>query len=146
MTTWYVATTGSDSNDGKSAGSAFLTIPHAASVAQPGDTVSVASGDYPGSFTITCSGTSGAPITIKSETKWGARIVVPASNAAHQWGIIVGSSGADGSVGAYVTLDGFDVDGIDGGALSQVGEEDGAIEAAAGQDGDAAQASRRRGR
>lgn len=111
MTTWYVATNGSDSNNGTGSGTAFLTIQHAASVAQPGDTVLVASGDYPGSFTITCSGTSESPITFRSQTQYGARITVPANNAAHQWGIIVGNSGTDGSVGAYVTLDGFDVDG-----------------------------------
>jgi polysaccharidase protein len=45
--TWYVNTkTGSDSNDGRNASSAFKTLGHAASAAKPGDTVLLAPGAY----------------------------------------------------------------------------------------------------
>jgi Right handed beta helix region len=43
---WYVATTGSDSNEGTLA-SPFLTIQHAVSAASAGDTIHVAAGTYP---------------------------------------------------------------------------------------------------
>src|SRR5262249_5445752 len=46
-TTWYVATTGSDSaNDGMSAGAPFKTIGNAIGKAAGGDTVLIADGTY----------------------------------------------------------------------------------------------------
>ena len=44
--TYYVSGTGSDSADGLSVGTAFLTLQHAADVTQPGDTVEVMNGTY----------------------------------------------------------------------------------------------------
>jgi hypothetical protein len=44
--TYYVSGTGSDSADGLSAATAFLTLQHAANLTQPGDTVYVMNGTY----------------------------------------------------------------------------------------------------
>lgn len=100
--TLFVATTGSDSNAGTSIGAPFLTIAHASAVAVPGDVISVADGDYPGSFQTTKDGTAGAPITFIAATRWGAKIVPPTTSARN--------FGWD-SRGDYVTIDGFEVDG-----------------------------------
>ena len=77
-TTYYVGTTGSDSNPGSS-GSRFLTINKCHSVMVAGDTCLVGDGTYTdadgdGRTFVTTNGhngTSGSPITIKSENKWG---------------------------------------------------------------------------
>lgn len=55
---YYVRKTGSDSNDGLTPNSAFLTIQKAASVAQPGDWVLVGAGEYEERVEILNSGTS----------------------------------------------------------------------------------------
>ena len=44
--TWYVSGTGSDSNNGQTPTTAFLTLQHAASLTQPGDTVYAMNGAY----------------------------------------------------------------------------------------------------
>lgn len=76
--TYYVSTTGSDSNPGTSA-APFKTIQKGASTASAGDVVLVKPGTYPCTggvdsmaVQLTKAGTASAPITIKSETKWGA--------------------------------------------------------------------------
>ncbi|MFF3617028.1 sigma-70 family RNA polymerase sigma factor [Streptomyces sp. NPDC002580] len=67
--TYFVSSSGSDSNPGTSAGSAFRTLQKAADLAGPGDTVAVMNGTYTeprkGSnvLTIKRSGRPGAPIT-----------------------------------------------------------------------------------
>jgi hypothetical protein len=75
MSTYYVATNGSDSNPGTS-GLPFLTIQKAANVVNPGDTVIVRDGTYQASSTymvvITATGTSDNPIVFRSENKYGA--------------------------------------------------------------------------
>ena len=117
MATWYVAPAaaqggiGSDSNSGTSAGSPFATFSHAASVVSAGDLVLAATGDYPGGFTTNCAGTLGNPITFRSSARWGARITVPASNAATILWQVGNSGGTAGNFGAYVTVDGFHFDG-----------------------------------
>src|SRR5262249_41516366 len=83
---FYVSTTGSDSNPGTQA-SPFLTLWKAASVAAPGTTVHVAPGTYSSSrycktpdvvgqvaVCMTTSGTASAPITFKSDQRWGAKL------------------------------------------------------------------------
>jgi len=61
--TYYVATDGSDGNDGTSAATAWATIAYAAARAVAGDTIYVKAGDY-GNETVIVgnSGTSNAPI------------------------------------------------------------------------------------
>jgi hypothetical protein len=63
--TYYVATTGNDSNPGTQT-APFKTIQRAAIVANPGDTVLVRAGTYSESVDIPKSGVSGQPITIKA--------------------------------------------------------------------------------
>lgn len=43
---WYVTTTGSDSNNGQTWATAFLTIPHAIGVAKAGDTIDIGAGTF----------------------------------------------------------------------------------------------------
>jgi len=63
---YYVAKNGSDSNSG-SASAPWLTIGHAASVAQAGSTVYVGAGTYNESVTFANSGTSSAPIVFNGQ-------------------------------------------------------------------------------
>ncbi|OXM17551.1 DUF5123 domain-containing protein [Paenibacillus herberti] len=63
---YYVSTSGSDSNAGTSTGSAFKTLQKAANTAGPGDTVYVLAGTYNQKLKITNSGTSSAPITFRN--------------------------------------------------------------------------------
>lgn len=69
----YVSSSGRDSNNGSQA-SPFKTIQKGADSASAGTTVHVAPGTY-GAVTINKSGTAAAPITLTSDTKWGAKIV-----------------------------------------------------------------------
>jgi hypothetical protein len=97
----YVATIGSDSNPGTQA-APFKTILKASQVAVADTTIHVASGTYVGGFQTTKSGTATGRIRYLSDTRWGARIVPPASSS---------KKTAWDNRGAYVTIDGFEVDG-----------------------------------
>ena len=68
-TTYHVALTGNDANDG-SAAAPFRTITKGASVLHAGDTLIIHAGDYDSEFDISVpnNGTATAPITIKAET------------------------------------------------------------------------------
>jgi hypothetical protein len=65
--TFYVSTSGNNSNSGGSTSSAFRTINHAASLAGPGDTIVILPGTYRESVTLKTSGTETAPITFKAQ-------------------------------------------------------------------------------
>jgi len=95
---YYVATNGSDSNDGSFC-HPWATISHAAGVVKAGSTVHVRSGTYAEAPSFNTSGTSQSRIRFISEAKWGAH-VNPAS--------------ADSVVtinGNYIDVVGFDVGG-----------------------------------
>jgi hypothetical protein len=115
MANWFIAPAaaqggiGSDSNAGTSAAAPFATFTKAASVATAGSIVTVASGNYPGGFTLNCAGISGNPIVFQAAKRWGPTITVPASNIVEVM-FQVGGSGTGGTVGAYVTVDGIHVD------------------------------------
>ena len=70
--TYYVSGSGNDSNDGLTASTAFLTLQHAESVTQPGDTVYAMNGTYTNScpscdvLDISTPGTANAWITFKA--------------------------------------------------------------------------------
>ncbi|MCW2779511.1 MAG: hypothetical protein JWN17_3236 [Frankiales bacterium] len=93
----YVSPTGSDSGSGTQA-SPFRSISRAADAASPGTVVHVAPGSY-GYVESTRSGTSGAPITFVSDTRWGAKITAP------------GMTNAWTNTGEYVVIQGFDLSG-----------------------------------
>lgn len=99
---YYVATTGSDSNPGTQA-APFKTILKASQVAVPDTTIHVSPGTYTGNFQTTTSGTANARIRYISDTRWGAKIVPPASSSSY-FGVIFYNSGS------YVTIDGFEID------------------------------------
>ncbi|QJD78194.1 NPCBM/NEW2 domain-containing protein [Spirosoma rhododendri] len=66
QTTYYVASSGRDTNDGKSAGSPFQSVSRASQLAlQPGDQVLFRRGDtFAGTLTINQLGTDGKPIVV----------------------------------------------------------------------------------
>jgi len=99
---YYVAPTGSDTASGSKA-APFKTLARAAKAAtKAGTTVWVAPGTYAGGFKTTASGTAASRIYFVSTTKWGAKIVPPASSS---------NTTAWDNRGNYVSIIGFDVDG-----------------------------------
>jgi uncharacterized protein DUF1565 len=105
--TLYVATTGIDSsNNCQAQNQPCATITYASSLAQPGDTVSVAPGTYNTAVSPFCqtvntaaSGTPNAYITYVSQERWGA--VISQSPTCAAWA----------NYGSYVIIDGFEVIG-----------------------------------
>ena len=66
-TNYFIAPNGNDSNAGTSADTPFATLPKAIDLAEPGDTIQLLPGNYPGQYEL--NGINGAPdlpITIKS--------------------------------------------------------------------------------
>jgi len=92
-TTYYVATSGSDSNDCGSF-SPCATINHAVGLTHPGDTVVVEPGTYVQTVTVNVSGTSSAPITIESQTHWGAVIAPTSAQESKNFGFIWNNGGS----------------------------------------------------
>jgi parallel beta-helix repeat protein len=97
----YVSTTGSDTNPGTQS-APFKTIARASKAATPGVTIRVAAGTYAGGFQTTVSGTADARIRYVSQTRYGAKIVPPASSS---------NDTAWDNRGSYVDIDGFEVNG-----------------------------------
>ncbi len=105
--TYYVATNGSDSNSG-SASSPFATLQKGVNVAKPGDLVLVKDGAYGcnGAGTsgfavnVNTAGISGAPITLRSENKWGATL--DSANSCYGYFNLQGNS-------AWIVIDGFKI-------------------------------------
>lgn len=64
--TFFVATNGSDANDGRAASRPFRTLQRAANAVGPGDVVWVRGGVYPSSVEFRTSGTASAPIVVES--------------------------------------------------------------------------------
>ena len=97
----HVSPSGNDNYAG-TANAPIRTLARAARLAKPGTTVLVAPGTYEGGFKTTVSGTASARIQFVSTTRWGARIVPPASSST--------KVGWDNR-GSYVDIVGFQVDG-----------------------------------
>lgn len=99
---YYVSPAGSDSAAGTRA-APFRTLARAARAAiKPSTTVFVAPGTYAGGFKTTGSGSASGRIYWVSTTKWGAKIVPPASSV---------NKTAWDNRGHYVSIVGFEVDG-----------------------------------
>jgi Carbohydrate binding domain./F5/8 type C domain. len=88
-TTYYVATTGSDSNDGTSLSAPFLTVQKCADVAQAGDTCEIRGGTYRETVTPANSGRAGAPITFTSYN--GETVTLSGADAVTGWTLDSGS-------------------------------------------------------
>ena len=104
-TSYYVATNGSDSNNGISTSTPFQTLQTAESVTKSGDIVYVMSGTYSAPCAgcdvveICISGTSSAPITYTAYP--GTRPII---NTSSGWqGFDVDAS--------YITIEGFEIEG-----------------------------------
>jgi parallel beta-helix repeat protein len=82
LSTYYVATTGSDSAAG-TLNAPFLTLQHAVNAVKPGDTILLESGTYAG-CRIGVSGTAGAPITLEAAP--GANVLIDAPGASNLHG------------------------------------------------------------
>ncbi len=112
---WFVRTGGSDSEDGMSAATAFLTLEAAAMAAQPGDTVYVGAGTYAG-VDITTGGTSGNPIS------WIADSLGTLTNDPGE--VIIDAAGADFALrltdASDLTIDGFTFTGASNPAVGAV--------------------------
>ena len=87
-TTYYVSTTGSNTNAG-SAAKPFKTIQKCAGVAVGGDTCLIGSGTYRETVTPSRSGSAGAPITFASAP--GATVTVDGTDSLSGWTLDSGS-------------------------------------------------------
>lgn len=95
--TYYVSPSGSDSNDGLSAATAFKTLQHASDVVVAGDSVSVLPGTYTG-FYHTTSGTSSQRIVFAAQP--GVMINQPNTTT---------DDGINLEGASYITVEGFAV-------------------------------------
>lgn len=98
---WYVATVGSNQNDGRSKESPFASITRAAKAARPGDVIVVADGIYREAVVTSATGTPDSRIVFRSESPHGAKIDA------------TGNYTAWSNSGDYVDIVGFDVTGAD---------------------------------
>jgi hypothetical protein len=112
VNTYYISTTGNDSNAGTTTATAFLSFSKGASVAGPGDTIFVLSGSYQGSIYFDWtypSGTSAEPITLKSITRNAAQIRALATPAVGGGNFAALDIRPDNWI-----VDGFEITGEDG--------------------------------
>ncbi|MHC4713164.1 MAG: putative Ig domain-containing protein, partial [Planctomycetota bacterium] len=107
--TYYVATDGSDNDDGSQA-NPWATLQHAVDTIAAGDTILVEPGTYDG-CRIETSGAVGSPKTLKAETAGTVVLDAPSSAAEHN-GIL--EIEKYGSTISYWVIDGFEVDGQSG--------------------------------
>lgn len=110
MTEYYVSPNGNDGNNGLAPETAVSTIQHALQLAQPGDVVHLAAGDYYQDIVSVRSGSSTAPITLIGPKDAVIR------------------GGGNGRIFAinhdYLTLDGFTLDGLHGDPANPSGYRD----------------------
>jgi hypothetical protein len=100
---------GSDSNNGTSETTPFLTISKCASLMVAGDTCLVKNGTYAEVVTSVRSGTAGAPITFKNYP--GHAPVLDGSNAIAIMICLNCNGGTPSQTISYVTIEGFEITG-----------------------------------
>jgi hypothetical protein len=109
LNTFYVSTSGSDSNLG-TVNQPLRTITHAANLAAPGDTVVVRGGTYNQAVTISTNGTSGAPITFQPYN--GEHVTIDGSGLSSSTNSLVNI------YANYIKFQGFEVANSPGHGLS----------------------------
>jgi hypothetical protein len=106
--TYYVSPTGSDSSSGTSS-APFRTIQKAANIVNAGDTVIVKNGTYTDTNSdkmvvyLNRGGTSGHPVTFRSENKWGAIVDGQNNTTGYCWSL--------GTNARYVNIESFEIKG-----------------------------------
>lgn len=103
---FYVATTGSDANDGTLA-NPWKTLTFAASEAIAGDTIVVRGGNYEETFSITESGKEDQPIVFKKYNSENAHIKFPTSHPADDAFPLLRLNNV-----SNIVIDGFEMSGI----------------------------------
>jgi len=98
QTTYYVSTSGNNSNSGLTAQTAFATLQHAADIAAAGDSVLVLAGNYAG-FDIRTNGTQIIPIVFKAIEN---NVVIDERNSVTPDGINIENA-------SWIVIDGFEV-------------------------------------
>lgn len=110
MAEYYVSPTGRDSNDGLSPETAVSTLQHALELAQPGDVIHLAAGEYYQDVVSVRNGNANAPITIT-----GPKDAI----------IRGGGNGRIFEINHdYLTLDGFTINGLHGDPANPNGYRD----------------------
>ena len=117
---WYVSGTGSDTNDGKSAKTAFRTLQKAADLVKPGDVVWVGDGKYSSDD----KGNGSAVLSIKTSGRPDAWITWKAQPGQHPDIRPIGWCGIQVS-GSYHILDGLRVMGNNDSIVLLNAQEDG---------------------
>lgn len=103
-TNYYVSNSGSDSNDGLSLATAFLTIQHVADLVVAGDTVFVQNGTYSGFDLRETNGTATSPIVFLAD---GNQVVIDKKGPKRNDGINI-------EFANYIVIDGFTVKNMTG--------------------------------
>lgn len=101
---WYVATTGSDTNNGTSVGTPFRTIAKAGTVVHAGDVVNIANGTYTGSVVVMNTGTSANRIVFQATNRGG---VILTGGGNYSFGPLAWSGGTQETGQLYVTVRGL---------------------------------------
>jgi hypothetical protein len=105
-TTYYVSTSGSDSNGGTQS-APFRHISRGASVAQAGDTVMVMDGSYDNEGQVADPNSLGAVVTVRNSGAPGSPITIMAQNRGRA--ILDAASGTQSSFGCYAAWSYFDL-------------------------------------
>ena len=108
--TYYVSTTGKDTNPG-SEKEPWATLQHAANTIAPGDTVLVTPGTYAG-FHAETSGKAGAVKTLAAQKLGTVLLNAPPAKTKHNG--IIELENESGEDAAYWTIEGFEVNGQNG--------------------------------
>lgn len=110
-TTYYVSTTGSNSNNGTDTTTPFLTVAYCANLMVAGDTCLIRAGTYTesGGVRIGRSGTASLPIRLANYPGEAPHIAFPSQSTANRI-LVQNLSGSNVAIG-YITIEGLEVSG-----------------------------------